>query len=318
MSVQPLRIIMYHYIRDLKASRYPEIKGLDIAMFRQQLDFLAGKFQFVTTDQVLAAAGDGEVLPENSAWLTFDDGYIDHYTNVFPILKERGIEGFFSMPGKILAERKVLDVNKIHFILASTPVEKLLPLVYERLDHYRGREYEIPATEELYQKLAKPNRFDPAEVIFIKRLLQVELPEELRNRIVGDLFTHCIDLHEEAFAKELYMSLDQVKLMQREGMVFGIHGYEHYWMNRLEPDALRQDISRALEVFDGVVPKEWICCYPYGSSSEAVIDTVQAMGAIAGLSSETRTADLRADNIFNLPRLDTNDFPPKSSRYLEL
>lgn len=33
-------ISMYHYTRDLKHSRYPEIKGLDVGLFRKQMEFL--------------------------------------------------------------------------------------------------------------------------------------------------------------------------------------------------------------------------------------------------------------------------------------
>ncbi|MGV8982708.1 hypothetical protein [Clostridium sp.] len=32
-------IVMYHYVRDLKNSRYPEIKGLDYNLFKNQIDF---------------------------------------------------------------------------------------------------------------------------------------------------------------------------------------------------------------------------------------------------------------------------------------
>ena len=34
-----LLISMYHYTRDLKHSRYPEIKGLDAELFRKQMEF---------------------------------------------------------------------------------------------------------------------------------------------------------------------------------------------------------------------------------------------------------------------------------------
>lgn len=310
-------IVMYHYVRNFKASRYPEIKGLDLSLFKEQLDFLANNFHFITCDELLGAVEGSCQLPQKSVLLTFDDGYIDHYTNVFPLLKERKIQGFFSMPGKILAERKLLDVNKIHFILASTAVKKLLPMVFERLDHYRGSEFTIPANDELYNKLAQPSRFDTAETIFVKRLLQVELDESLRNIIVDDLFSGCIDLPEEAFAQELYMSMEQVELMQREGMCFGIHGYDHYWLNRLKPQELERDISKSLEVFGEIIPKRWICCYPYGSYSDDVIAYVKTKGAVAGLGTDVRIANLAADDSFKLPRLDTNDLPPKSERYKE-
>jgi peptidoglycan/xylan/chitin deacetylase (PgdA/CDA1 family) len=310
-------IIMYHYVRDLAASRYPKIKGLDLPKFRDQVRFLKENFQIISTEQLIDALDRQVPLPAKAALLTFDDGYIDHYTNVFPILKAEKLPAFFSMPGKILAEKKLLDVNKIHFILASQPIEQLLPAVFARLDHYRGQEHPILPNQELFAKLAKDSRFDSPEVIFVKRLLQVELPEPLRNLIVADLFAECIPLAEDAFVQELYMSLDQVRLMQQEGMTFGIHGYDHYWMNRLSPEDLKRDITMALQTFAGVVdPASWICCYPYGSCSQEVVAIIKPMGAVAGFNTVVNQAHLGHDDRYLLPRFDTNDFPPVSTNYL--
>ncbi len=315
MENYKVSIVMYHYVRNLGNSRYPNIKGLDLAAFREQIDFFKKKYTFITCEQLMDTINNKEQLPKNSMLLTFDDGYIDHFVNVFPILIEKGIQGFFSMPGKVLAERKLLDVNKIHFILASTPISKLLPLVFERLNHYRiGNSF--PSNEELYHKLAKANRFDCQEVVFVKRLFQVELEETIRNEIVSDLFKKCVAVPEETFVQELYMSLDQLKLMKRSGMCFGIHGYDHYWLNKLTPKALEKDIENALNVMDGIVnPKEWICCYPYGSYSEDVIHCIKKHGAVAGFSTDVNIANLDKNNKYALPRLDTNDFPPKGESY---
>ncbi len=30
-------VVMYHYVRDLKNTRYPAIKGLDLQLFKEQL-----------------------------------------------------------------------------------------------------------------------------------------------------------------------------------------------------------------------------------------------------------------------------------------
>ena len=315
-----LAIVMYHYVRDLTFSRYPRIKGLDTAQFKQQLDFFQQRGgHFVRLEQVQEAIQGGGSLPENSLLLTFDDGYADHFTNVFPILNERKIPAFFSMPGKIIAERKLLDVNRIHFILASISIEQLLPKVFQRLDYYRGREYQIEDNEVLFQRLAKASRFDDANTVFVKRLLQVELSEPLRNLIAEDLFEDVVGVKEESFVGELYLSMDQVRMMKRYGMEWGIHGYEHSWMNRLTPEELTRDITKAKQVFDGIVPAHhWTCCYPYGSVSQDVIKVARSLGACCGLTTEVRYADIQKDDIYQLPRLDTNDFPPKSEQYIML
>ena len=309
-------IIMYHYVRNLQSSRYPEIKGLDLELFRQQIAFMKDKFNFISMEDLLEVNA-GKELKNDSVLLTFDDGYIDHYTNVFPILEANGINGFFSMPGKILREKKVLDVNKIHFILASGRIEAIKDKVFEQLDHYRGCEFAIPSNEELYQELAQANRFDNQDVIFVKRLLQVKLEERLRNLITDDLFREYIPLSEAAFVDELYMNQDQIRVMQRHGMTFGLHGYDHYWMNHLESDKLKEDVQQALEVFDGVIDRNhWVCCYPYGSYSDSVIEQIKTMGAVAGISTDVDAYTPGQHDIFKIPRLDTNDMPPKSENYI--
>lgn len=61
--------IMYHYIRDLKHSRYPEIKGLDIELFRKQIDYFKANFHVVTMEQVIEAVDSKKPLPEKSVLL---------------------------------------------------------------------------------------------------------------------------------------------------------------------------------------------------------------------------------------------------------
>lgn len=64
MRETKLTIIMYHYIRDLKKSRYPRIKGLDIHLFKEQLEYLKKHYNFVAIEQIIAAF-DGKMDGEN-------------------------------------------------------------------------------------------------------------------------------------------------------------------------------------------------------------------------------------------------------------
>jgi peptidoglycan/xylan/chitin deacetylase (PgdA/CDA1 family) len=58
-------------------------------------------------------------MPDKSVLLNFDDAYSDHYMNVFPIVDKYRLQGSFYAPSKAITENAILDVNKIHFILAS-------------------------------------------------------------------------------------------------------------------------------------------------------------------------------------------------------
>ncbi len=311
-----LSIVMYHYVRDLKNSRYPEIKGLDVNLFRQQLEFFRDNFNVVTMEQVIDSVKRNIALPENSLLLTFDDGYIDNYTFAFPILEEFKMQGSFFIPGKTFREHTLLDVNKVHFILASADITSLVADVKEKMDYYRGTENQYPPTDELYQEYAVANRFDGKDTIFVKRILQTVLPENIRNKISSELFEKYVGVSENQFAYELYMTKEQVRALKRHGMFIGIHGYDHYWLGRLKPDELQNDLSCALDALNEFIDrKAWVINYPYGNYSDDVLSYARENGAVLGLSTEVRRADLDKDNPLTLPRFDCNDFPPKSENY---
>ena len=312
-----LYISMYHYTRDLVHSRYPEIKGMDIPLFRKQMEFFKANFNVVRMEQVIDAVKNGTKLPEKALLLTFDDGYADNYTYALPILEEFGFQGSFFIPGKTFTTHQLLDVNKIHYILASADINKLVVDVKAKLDYYRGSEYDYPPTEELWNQYAVANRFDNKETIFVKRILQTAIPEQLRNRISSDLFEKYVGVTEEQLAYELYMTPEQIRTLKRHGMFIGLHGYDHYWLGNLSPEKMREDVSKALETMDEFIDrKEWVMNYPYGNYNDDVLAYIKSEGACVGMSTEVRIADLEKDNALTLPRLDCNDFPPKSERYL--
>jgi peptidoglycan/xylan/chitin deacetylase (PgdA/CDA1 family) len=81
-------IVMYHYVRPIEESRYSKIKGLELIGFERQLKYFLKEKRVVSTTDVVNAALGGDVLPSDAVWLTFDDGYKDHYEFVVPILEK--------------------------------------------------------------------------------------------------------------------------------------------------------------------------------------------------------------------------------------
>ena len=170
MSKQ-VSIIVYHYVRELKCSRYPEIKGLSVDLFTEQMQYILKYYRVITMEDLITSAKSGQSLPSNALLLTFDDAYADHFNIVFPILDELKIQGSFFPPAKAILEYRVLDVNKIHFILASAADKlELVEDIYSMLNEFR-MEYALKDNLYYFQKLAIADRFDTREVIFIKRIL---------------------------------------------------------------------------------------------------------------------------------------------------
>lgn len=311
-----LTVVMYHYVRDLKYSRYPEIKGCDIRAFREQVAFVKKHYHPVTVEEVIDAYYSNKQLPDHAILLTFDDAYSDHFEYAFPVLYHEGIQGVFFAPVKAVTEHTVLDVNKVHFILASTPTERIQELMKElqRMVEENREEYKLESFESYYERLAVPNRFDTKEVILVKRLLQVALPEALRKKITSELFQKVVGMDEAMFSRELYMSLDQIKCMVDCGMHIGSHGYDHYWLNSLSTEKQQFEIEKSIEFIKSVGGdiNNWTIGYPYGVYNNDTIALLKLYGCKMGFTTKVGVADLNVnepDTLYKLPRLDVNDLP---------
>ena len=248
-------VVMYHYVRDLKNSRYPNIKGLDIEKFKKQIKFFKENYNFIRMDDLIEyyKSSNKKKLPEKSILLTFDDGYKDHYTYVLPVLLENNIQGAFYIPTKCFQNKKVLDVNRIHFILESYigEEEKILTEIKEYLEINKDSRISL-SYNEYFKEYAVASRFDKKEVIFIKRMLQVVLPEDYREKLVDLLFKKYICsigdkiISERAFWEELYLTLDQIRLMKKLGMHIGFHSHNHVWLNSLSKEEQEFQIKSSI------------------------------------------------------------------------
>jgi peptidoglycan/xylan/chitin deacetylase (PgdA/CDA1 family) len=295
----------------LEHSRYPEIKGLSLDDFRAQVERVRNHYNVISAQQLIEAVDGGEELPQHAALLTFDDGYQDHFDYVFPILDDAGLSGCFFPPAKCVLERELLDVNKIHYLLASAEdVDGIVDRIFDLIESW-GDAFDLRSPDAYWEAASGDHRFDPQSVVFVKRMLQRELPKALRRRILDRLFETFVDVPEATLAQELYMSLDQLRCLQRHGMYVGSHGYRHDWMDRLNPDMQREEVDRSLTFLEqvGTPTDRWIMCYPYGAHDQSLRAYLRKRGCAAGLTTDPDLADLEHADPLTLPRLDTNDLP---------
>lgn len=305
---------MYHYVRKSKLSRYPEIKGLETGLFEQQIGFLKKHHHVISAHDLMDAITSNSPLPPRAVLLTFDDGYADHFDQVLPVLLREKLPGCFFPPARALLEGRVLDVNKIHFILASVEDKSaLVDAIYRSIDENRSS-HQLESKQFYWEKRGVRSRWDPPEVMFVKHMLQRELPLELRQDITNRLFREFVSNDEAAFSKELYMGLDQIAYLQGSGMYVGSHGYDHCWLDSISADAQKLDIDLSLDFLRkvGSSTDRWIMCFPHGKYDDSLLSVLRSRSCTAGLTTEVRIADLDEDDPLTLPRLDTNDLPKDS------
>tara|TARA_R110000824_G_scaffold288508_3_gene476774 strand:+ start:100555 stop:101634 length:1080 start_codon:yes stop_codon:yes gene_type:complete len=95
-------ILQYHHI----STATPAITSTSPEDFRRHMDYLASNnFTILSLQDILARLQNGESLPEFSAAITFDDGYLSVYTDALPVLRE------YNWPFTVFVTTGLLESN---------------------------------------------------------------------------------------------------------------------------------------------------------------------------------------------------------------
>ncbi|HFC11604.1 MAG TPA: polysaccharide deacetylase family protein, partial [Anaerolineae bacterium] len=91
-------ILMYHYLEvpPSNADKYRLDLSVEPDEFRKQLTYLRDNgYTTISLYDLARAMANQQELPPKPIILTFDDGYLNNYTNAFPLLKEFGMTATF-------------------------------------------------------------------------------------------------------------------------------------------------------------------------------------------------------------------------------
>lgn len=298
-------IIMYHYVRDFSLKKNKGYNGLDITKFIQQLDYLQSKYEILDIKLLL----DNNFLKKKNnkkfCLLTFDDGYIDHYENVFPILVKRKITGSFYISGGIYEKKKLLNVNKIHYIFSKLSLVEIKKILNDiLLEHNLKKQFNL-----LKKKYKNTSRFDDDYTSLIKFFFQTFLPINIQTTLLDIILEKYLKISQNNLFDKFYLSKENILEMQKYGMYFGGHGHSHQRMALLSKEEKLYEIEQTKKFLKKIHTdtKKWIMCYPYGSFNKSLIDILKKNNCTVALTTIPREAILHDKNLLKLPRLDTND-----------
>ena len=303
--------VFYHYVRDVERTPFPNIKALSVADFAAQLDWLQARFDVVDGSAFERAILSGTGFGRPAALLTFDDGFVDHYENVFPILRARGLGGIFFVAGRTLdSEPVLLNVHKTHFLLSQLGADRFTSEVAAALESEGVATDARPAARPESPQREGVYRYDEAPDVRIKRILNYEAPYPVADRILSAMFARHIG-DSTAFARQLYLSPPQIREMAAGGMTFGFHTESHPVLSRLDAEAQRRELRNGPRLVTELTGQRAVSfCYPYGFSHTYNADTLNVLsesGYSVAFNTVRRETVAGQDPRYELPRFDTRD-----------
>lgn len=281
-----LRVVMYHYVRELAGSPYPRLNGMPLESFRRQLDDLRARYEMATLESAEAFLAGSYLPSRDLCLLTFDDGLKEHYSDVTPLLSERRIEGVFFLISGCLEEGRMAPVHMNHFLMACLGFPSYCASFLDKLAGRAPRP--APVNGLAAARTCYP--WDAPDVASFKYLFNFVLDPVLRDDVVRRMFEDHVGPEAE-FARELYFTWEEARRMQSAGMLIGGHSHRHRPLSRLNAEDLRCELALCRNLLaQKLAPQAWWpFSYPYGKASsfdESVVAELTRLGFNLAFTSE--------------------------------
>lgn len=293
--------IMYHYVRDNLIEETPNLNSLNIEKFKDQLDFFQQNLEIISYDEFKYFINFKKEFPKGKYLLSFDDGLKDHYKNVYPILKERGLWGLFFINSSVYTEKKPLDVHLVHLLISKLGVNE----IYDQVKYFikKNKITLIDFDNEgLY-------RYDNDINKELKSLLNYKIDYNTREQLIKNLYTMNFNNYKN-FCDEFYCSILEIKEMIKNSMIFGSHSHSHKVLSRLSKANQEIEIEKSSRFLKKVFSIENSAfCFPYGganSFNNISCDLLEKYSHSSAFTTLRGPLDI-ADGRFSLKRYDTVD-----------
>ena len=298
-SIQDNFIIAnYHYVENSR----PDFSGIhpcSVQEFERQISFFAEHFSFVSVPELFAAAQHNE--NKKCCAITFDDGLKDQYDNAAPVLKKYNASATFFIITATLQGRVPL-AHKIHTVTSRIPMNDLREKfnLFLASDFPDFTEYLIPKDRRLTDK----RRYDDIISANVKEAFTI-IPRKVSDAFLAKCLGE-LKFDEWELAKKLFMSLQEIQTLDKDGFFIESHTHNHYDLSGAILNVQRDDFDADEKVFKKMVgrsPK--IMAYPYGRPPETD-EVLHEYGFRHAVTVESRVVS-DADNPLRIPRFDTND-----------
>ena len=304
-----LPILMYHYVRPNSERLSERHNVLDLELFDQQLEVMTKKYEFVLGNDLLSLEKDGSTL-QKKIWLTFDDGYRDCIKHVLPSLLKRNATATIFIPTEAIFERRLLDVTKIHLLLASgASVGEIIAAARQYYSDAKLEDAVGESFDQLYKKHGVPNIYNDSENHFVKNLFQKLAPISIRKSFLDQIFRMFVTRSESSWVDDLYMTPDDVSYLAENGIEFGTHGHSHEWLANLPFEDQVTELTKSFKFLDTVTDSKSnrLIGYPFGSYSAETLEIVRSLGVKIGVvhrGAKLAQIDLDATEHLELDRID--------------
>lgn len=258
-------ILMYHGItKHHDPLTNFDFKHVEAQKFKEQLHYLKKQYSIISLDDFLRGTLHKNVrLPKNPVVLTFDDGYTNCYTQLFPLLKEEKIPATIFLPTQYISSGEIAWYDVVTYCIAKTK-KPMISLNKKKFLLNNDRQ-KIAAITELKKEIALCNNY-----------------QGVVHTIMRETGVSPHNCHNENFT---FLTWDQCREMSQHGIAFGAHSVTHPFMTLLKTKEIDQEVVRSKKIIEQKLRKPCKAfSYPFGDHNALTKECLISVGYHCGLT----------------------------------
>jgi peptidoglycan/xylan/chitin deacetylase (PgdA/CDA1 family) len=255
-----LYVFTYHRVGDSAACRFDRgVYSCTEATLRRHLSLFRERFEVLNLEGLLSLISRNHPLQTGGrplALLTFDDGYVDSYAVVLPMLQEFGLTAVFFVPTAFVGSSRLPWWDQIASAMRNASVDRL---------RLRG-------CDETFCLCA-----DVLEHSIMRVLFYVRQPAGVRvAERVAEIQDSCRPIDSIEEQEPLFVSWKQIREMHAAGMDIGSHTHTHPVLSHLDRNAQLHELTYSKAALESELQSPiWAVAYPAAKHSAYTAETIE-------------------------------------------
>jgi peptidoglycan/xylan/chitin deacetylase (PgdA/CDA1 family) len=240
-------------------------KHISRRRFDAQMEDLAANHPVVSMEEIAAAYRGEFDLPQDAVAVTFDDGFLNNYTEAWPVLEKHGIPATIYIATGFIGTGRMIWTDQLETSILGTSRSDLRVNI-------DGENHCF----ELSDDIARAQSFLKIKE-YCKRQATAK-KDELIERICLELTVEFVPTH-PLYA---FMNWDQVREMNHSTLVsFGAHTIDHISLAKCPPEVMLKQIDTSIaKVGQELGEPCTLFSYPEGQENDYNIDVINHLKSL--------------------------------------
>lgn len=247
-----VRVMLYH-----RVNKYGDWFGIDTDIFEKQIEYLGRNFNLISLQDFYKILNK-ELIVKKPLLLTFDDGYLDNYTDAYPVLKKYSAPAVIFLTADFIDNKMWIWHDQYRHILENTPLKEV--------------EYSLNGDQYNWSLNNKIEKLKARKDIngLLKNLPRSQRIQEL-SKFAKSLK---IDIPEHPTDRYAPLSWDNIKEMSKNNIAFGAHTCTHEILSKLKNEDAHYELLQSKKRIEEELQLEVNAfAYPNGQDGDFTDET---------------------------------------------